>query len=210
MKKAFNLSEILITLGIIGVVSALTLPTVIKNYQKYTTVNQLKKVYTVLNQAFKMSEIDNDIYENWDKVEAIGIVEYSQKYWQHYLKVIKICSNYTDCGYSEALPWMNAINSVKTQKSIGEKSFIINDGTLITFNTAGDAIHIDLNAGAGPNRYGRDLFTFYIYNKGVIAAGSHSNPNDYCNKTRTEGNNGEWCSGKIVKDGWKIKDDYPW
>lgn len=42
-KRAFTLAEVLITLGIIGVVAALTLPSVITNYQKKQTVEQLKK-----------------------------------------------------------------------------------------------------------------------------------------------------------------------
>jgi prepilin-type N-terminal cleavage/methylation domain-containing protein len=43
MKKAFTLAEVLITLAIIGVVAALTIPTVVRNYQKTQTVTQLKK-----------------------------------------------------------------------------------------------------------------------------------------------------------------------
>ena len=54
-KQAFTLAEILITLGIIGLVAALTLPSVIANYQKKQTVVKLKKVYTTLSQAVDMS-----------------------------------------------------------------------------------------------------------------------------------------------------------
>ena len=45
MKKAFTLAEVLITLGIIGIVAAMTLPTLIGKYQKKQTVTQLKKAY---------------------------------------------------------------------------------------------------------------------------------------------------------------------
>ena len=38
--KAFTLAEILITLGIIGVVAAMTIPTLITNYQKKQTVTK--------------------------------------------------------------------------------------------------------------------------------------------------------------------------
>ena len=34
MKKGFTLAEVLITLGIIGVVAAMTMPTLIQNHQK--------------------------------------------------------------------------------------------------------------------------------------------------------------------------------
>lgn len=44
MKKAFTMPEVLITLGIIGIVAAITLPALIGKYQKIQTINQLKKV----------------------------------------------------------------------------------------------------------------------------------------------------------------------
>ena len=46
VRKAFTLAEVLITLGIIGVVSALVLNPLVVNYQKKSTVVSLKKVYT--------------------------------------------------------------------------------------------------------------------------------------------------------------------
>ena len=58
-KIAFTLAEVLITLGIIGVVAALTLPSVIQNYKKQVTVTQLKKAYSVLGQVVQKSIADN-------------------------------------------------------------------------------------------------------------------------------------------------------
>ncbi|PWL80398.1 hypothetical protein DBY21_01910 [Candidatus Gastranaerophilales bacterium] len=56
----FTLAEVLITLGIIGIVAAMTLPSVIGKYQKKVTVERLKKVYTSLSQALIYSVKDND------------------------------------------------------------------------------------------------------------------------------------------------------
>jgi prepilin-type N-terminal cleavage/methylation domain-containing protein len=47
-KPAFTLAEVLITLAIIGVVAALTIPTVVRNYQKQETITRLKKAYSAL------------------------------------------------------------------------------------------------------------------------------------------------------------------
>ena len=43
---AFTLAEVLVTLGIIGVVAAMTLPALVQNYKEKATVTQLKKVYS--------------------------------------------------------------------------------------------------------------------------------------------------------------------
>ena len=57
MKKDFNkkfgftLSEVLITLGIVGIVAALTIPAIMKNYKNRLYVSELKKVYSQLTNA---------------------------------------------------------------------------------------------------------------------------------------------------------------
>ena len=56
---AFTLAEVLITLGIIGVVAALTLPSLITNYQKQVIETRLSKFYTTMNQAVLNSQIEN-------------------------------------------------------------------------------------------------------------------------------------------------------
>ena len=55
-KVAFTLAEVLITLGIIGVVAALTIPNVVSNYKKKVVETRLAKLYSVLNQAVELSE----------------------------------------------------------------------------------------------------------------------------------------------------------
>lgn len=42
--KAFTLAEVLVTLGIIGIVSALTMPTIISNHQKKVTEFKLEQI----------------------------------------------------------------------------------------------------------------------------------------------------------------------
>ena len=60
-KSAFTLAEVLITLGVIGVVAAMTLPTLIHNYQKTVYVNQLKKSYSIWEQAFQKILADDGV-----------------------------------------------------------------------------------------------------------------------------------------------------
>ena len=58
-KKAFTLAEVLITLGIIGVVAAMTLPTLVGEYQKKQTATQLKKFYSIMQQAITRAIISS-------------------------------------------------------------------------------------------------------------------------------------------------------
>src|SRR5574344_1226697 len=58
-KCAFTLAEVLITLGIIGVVAALTIPTLINSYQEKATITALKKFYSVASQACLLAKVEN-------------------------------------------------------------------------------------------------------------------------------------------------------
>lgn len=58
--RGFTLAEVLVTLGIIGVVSAMTVPTLMQNYQKKSYVVQLHKVYNELSQALLQYQTDRN------------------------------------------------------------------------------------------------------------------------------------------------------
>ena len=72
-KAAFTLAEVLITLGIIGVVAAMTLPTLIQNHKKQTYVNQLKKVVNTLGNAVQMAIADEGV-SNFDATKLSRFV----------------------------------------------------------------------------------------------------------------------------------------
>ena len=58
---AFTLAEVLITLGIIGVVAAMTMPSLIQNYQRHVWLTQLKKSYSVLTNGFKAMLAEDNV-----------------------------------------------------------------------------------------------------------------------------------------------------
>ena len=58
IKEGFTLAEVLITIGVIGIVSALTLPNVIQNTKKNEATAKLKKFISVINQALIRAELD--------------------------------------------------------------------------------------------------------------------------------------------------------
>lgn len=59
-KKGFTLSEVLITLGIIGVVAAITMPTLMTKIQEKQYQSQYKKIFSELNQAVRLLQIDDE------------------------------------------------------------------------------------------------------------------------------------------------------
>ena len=188
-KLAFTLAEVLITLGIIGVVAALTLPSVITNYQKKQTATQLKKVYTTLSQVIEHAKADYGDVSTWGLGEAHGIlntnenqknliIEFSQKYVIPYLAKAK------DLGYTQTynlgynkITNLDGTNPRWLSMYATSYTVILEDGTLVGIKA--DSINggteenpvsilwaiffwVDLNGLKGPNIVGRDVFLFKL------------------------------------------------
>ena len=106
-RVAFTLAEVLITLGIIGIVAAMTIPTLIANYQKKQTVTKLKQTYSIISQALTMAQAEHGDTTTWDVGGIYGtatndpnfnhedaVTKFATKYFIPYLKVSK------DFGYT--------------------------------------------------------------------------------------------------------------
>ncbi len=226
---AFTLAEVLITLGIIGVVAALTLPNLVAKYQKKAVVTQLKKSYTVMQQALKLSQIDNGDIDNWDT--NLDGHNFFIKYISPYVKTIK---EYSTSELKSAAP-RKLLNggtySGTTYNNETASHFILADGSMVTVNLHNAAekglwVGFDVNGLTKPNQIGKDTFLFYFSSKyGLVALGDrvpagwtyNTNTDDLRKELLTGGGNscslsglGYWCSALIVTDGWEIRDDYPW
>ena len=97
-KQAFTLAEVLITLGIIGVVAAMTIPTLIQNYQKKVWTTQLQKTVSMLENGFKLAMAEDEVMEleNTKLIQSMGENGSSQdndaffNELKKYFKIIKI------------------------------------------------------------------------------------------------------------------------
>ena len=215
-KIAFTLAEVLITLGIIGVVAAMTLPTVINNYKKTQTITSLKKAYTILNEAMKRSVLDNGDFKDWERGIDIGIDAFYKKYWHPYFKIIKVCNSYDECGYKSERPWRYVSNEPATilfSHRDYRVPFLTSDGFLYSFSIASgnvdsqdSSVFVDINGPKGPNIIGIDAFSFDPTDKNVFMPEGYDISATDC----TSSDHGYLCAAKIIKDNWEIKDDYPW
>ncbi len=94
MKKAFTIVEMLIILGVIGVIAALTIPDLIKNIHEKVLIHQLQETYTIFSQAYKLAIAENDSPEGWD-IGSTDTKEGSLKLYEYikpHLKKVEDCS----------------------------------------------------------------------------------------------------------------------
>ncbi len=219
MKKkiGFTLAEVLITLAVIGVVAALTIPTLVQNYKKKVVETKLSQFYTMMNQAVKLSEIDNGEQSTWlPNSGDYSIEEYFNKYFAPYLKVVKTEPE-DDCTIRVYLA----------------------NGTVMKVSKADSAWYHDphfklyINGTTNGSVCGKDMFVFKqviieinknLYRQGGITPYTTRYPSgwddisdDEINKIlREDEGNGcsssssrYYCAALIMRNGWKIPDDYP-
>ena len=106
-KFAFTLAEVLVTLGIIGVVAAMTIPTLMNNYQQKVFVTQLRKTTAELSSAIEKYLSDQRV-ESLAETQLAGSATGLTSFVTHYLKVEKNCgSTKTPCFADEYLDTLN-------------------------------------------------------------------------------------------------------
>ena len=203
----------LVTLGIIGVVSAMTVPTLMQNHQRKTYVTQLHKVYNEFQQAAVMYQND----KNAVNLTEAGLNSQDKVYEfiNTYFKVVKSCDNFNEC-FAEADTYKNLDGSSTKGFDETTKTFVLSNGAAIRpwYTKKGDSlinIMVDINGRQGPNIEGRDMFLMCLYNNGVIDDTSSSAPlsTDERDKLFTgtclkssSGIGG--CFGKILNDNWEM------
>ncbi len=229
-KRGFTLSEVLITLGIIGVVAALVLPAFINEHQKAVTVSKLKKNYTLFAQVVQMAEKDFDSPKYWDY--SLSHTEFAKKYFLPYLPTAKKYNNkykIMALGNKAVSLYADRISNTGTNGHM----YSLPDGTL--FGTYIDSyIHyplvmivVDLNGKKGPNIVGKDVFHLAI-NRSTYKFEMHGRSENKSRKNilkpvekdemtwdancapSNDYYAGVYCGYIIMLDGWKISDDYPW
>lgn len=146
MKKGFTLAEVLITLGIIGVVAALTIPPLVKNYQNTQYSTGLKKAYTQMSQVLLQMAVDagtpEDISSYFDYTGNVNTsITASGDKIASYYKINKNCKISSGGGcFADYNEYFDGTSTTTTPDTITSNyKFITNDGISIFFgfyNTA--------------------------------------------------------------------------
>jgi len=214
-KQGFTLAEILIVLGIIGVVAAMTLPVLMHSYRKHVIETQLKEFYSMFNHAIKLSEVDNEEIEGWDwpvhSFSTGGTSKYDWyvKYLQPYMKAATIKKSYhLWCVWYDGFA-IDFINGTGAACGFfeGENS----DKFICLFFPNGEKINNMTTANTDSKFIpGRDYFVFQIDRNSTKSKGLQPYDNDSCFQTiGTRLLPSPGCTKLIKENGWKIPADYP-
>lgn len=206
-KKSFTLAEVLITLGIIGVIATMTITVLVPKIQDMQFKEAAKEALSKANQAVQQMKIDNGgdlsgYYGNTNSFEPV------------FVKYFKVAQ---DCGLNACIT--NTSTSTVYKTLLGEPAnttmggggqFVTTDGVFYniyngTWNNA-ITIMVDVNGYTkGPNMYGRDIFFFQLVNDVFVPAGSqncvapYTSASSYCNKTQHNDVQGTTCMEYVME-----------
>lgn len=211
--KAFTLAEVLVTLGIIGVVAAMTLPNLVGNYKKRIVTSKLQKFYSLMQQAILLAEKDYGDMQYWlpEDKSSEGALKWFNAYLAPNMKVLsrtKLSDRYYQVGLSDGSGFI-AYNASDTYNKVHifyctELKYCAierYDGiTSFLFTILTDGKQAKFVAGLN---YTQNLSRDELLKR--CKYGDLDNPDVSSISTKRH-----TCAKLIQHDGWEIKDDYPW
>ena len=213
--RAFTLAEVLVTLGIIGVVAAITMPTLIDNHQKKVAATRLEKFYSMMSQAVYQWVGDTGFipgttynFPENTKYNGKGLEQWYNANLGKYIKSTSQVS--TDSGMFVAFADGSGFNAYQT-------------GGNMYFFFCIEAKYCNTQASSSEGYFdGKRTFLFDFANGDFYASlpGQQNMSREELLRACKYGNsdNSEvsskgrrhTCTRLIQIDGWQIKDDYPW
>ena len=202
--EGFTLPGVLITLGGVGVIAAMTLPSIITKYQKEVTALKVKKFYNTINNAVRLSTAENGDVSEW-LGEKLTDYEHNLKFLQTYILPFIKYNKLDNC-------FDNAVCVYLTSGGMFMFRYDVNGGDIFYF----------VNGKLEGNKRNKFDFQFdksdtnvkifvepYSFQwdgtieslKSGSTRGCISSPNTAM---------GQFCTKWIQLNNWKIPDDYPW
>ena len=181
--RAFTLAELLITLSIIGIVSVIVMPTLMHNVQGKTLSVQIKNFISSIQQLAGDQMISN-------RTNVLAVTDFSDAAELMSSKNFSISQSYSSAtdAWNAGYNCLNgsAVSMYDSSKAgaSGSQSRLLKNGIIVTYvvdtskvvSATGERIQghffVDVNGTDSPNIIGRDVFSFYVTNKGRIVSSS--------------------------------------
>ena len=175
-KIAFTLAEVLITLGIIGVVAAMTMPSLIQHHREKAMVTSLEKFVSTISQAVDLYKADNDCVDSIST--CVSYISKGDENCENFAPIaakMNVIASVKNANKSTA-DWLpdkaynyygeeqEGIYGGVSKRNIGTCAYLLNDGTTfaVDSNPTNFDIMVDVNGKKLPNRVGQDIFPLLI------------------------------------------------
>ncbi|RAI09433.1 MAG: hypothetical protein DK841_09285 [Candidatus Melainabacteria bacterium] len=206
MKKALTIGELLITMGIIGVIAMLTLPGFIQDYHKRVYTTKLKKSVEMIENAVNQACADNNVsyFYQTPYVNTADSGKHQQDFIDKYFK---------KAGGINKNPFATKYKILETGTEVGNSLVDshgwakLAGGEALSFYCGRGSeyciFRIDINSTDGPNIGGRDFFAIFVNNKTNELFDNFDSSK--CGKKNTLGAHlGYGCFAKLLENNWEM------
>lgn len=222
---AFTLAEVLITIAIIGIVAAMTIPTLISKYQRRALETGFKKSYSKLTQA--LVPIQNEFYGSISGYSGQRDTDFYNRLWENYKKSLDFKTGENEYKRFRYLGYQDIKTGADLIKDYAKKNIpypgcpslptiVLSDGSAVggLYNCYGNWIVFDTNGKQGPNAIGHDIFYFGLdkntrklipLGEGSYIYWNFSIKSSYCSKNSMHELNGLGCTKWALQN--KCPDD---
>ena len=230
-KKGFTLAEVLITLGVIGLVAALTLPSMYNNYQKALIGKTLARSVELVEQGMlnirQEAQLNNETGDTFETLSSIkksdlglsgsSYITDSNAFYNSTKSFLGIeNSDYDVTNISAFAGNLDTnIKSLYTAYKFNKLNAIVafqnKTGTTTNNDSIISRVIIDANGAAKPNTFGKDVFIFGLTNSGTLIPAGTQKYADFDSKIPADGcsgssvGNGTACAARVMADKWEIK-----
>ena len=184
-EEGFTLAETLITIGIIGIVAAMTIPTLMTKLKNDRESAILKEDYSILQQMMKIANEEGAMANIVKGNNMDEMKEWFDTYFLPYIKTTSVCYNKWGCWSKNA----KKANGDKYTNNIAcgaaSISFVLYNGSYVCLDDLGDfrfglrpkgitiGILVDVNGDKQPNVIGEDIFALQFYENELLPGGYH-------------------------------------
>lgn len=219
-KKAFTLAEVLITLGIIGVVAAVTIPTLMQNSQDNQFKAKMKKEYSVLSEVYQLLKTENggNFADALQSCSGEGDNACIKNVFKSKFVSVKDCdiNNVTSkCFPAQAdIKYLNGTSAASWYINDDQQAALItNDGATLAFwldsptcqsnyssnhNDRCGWVAVDVNGLKSPNTWGKDIYLFFIFSDAIRPSTIEINSISFTDDCGTGTNYGYTCASKYL------------
>lgn len=211
----FTLAEVLVTLGVIGVVAAMTIPSLFTRIEEKVLINKLLEVNSQLVEASKLMVNEYGLVNTYSDDE----VERRDLFFEYLSRHLKL----SECTWKSCMsqPYVAAYNNPRVWRFYND-SFYLPNGALIFYtatfnepcNVSKDSsrgigscgfFFVDVNGRQKPNTFGIDTFKFQVYPDGIVAAGGPkynywANAFYECLRGGADYRQSACCTGWVIKN----------
>lgn len=210
LKKGFTLAEVLLTLTIIGVVAAITLPVVMTNVNDAVLETQVKKFYSQLTDAI-------DLYKQQHEIDALAsglnITQFAGLFDTTPMTSLADADNNLAQQYTN-MKGTNGQSRAEFFGAINENNplYRLRDGSVFTIRADIDnnpwVVAVDVNGTRTPNLYGVDTWKMVIGRDGRIRIAGSQGIDVSANNCLQNDSNGS-CIAELAANNFRFRNYRP-